>query len=100
MTMPLNRKISQKIVSFSRHASRISGRFILPMYDKQKVGIHHVHNHTSRSHHRLVLLVGTSSTGAALTTMPSVSLIGGLLPAEDGKSGVLGSFLSYSLQAP
>src|SRR5262245_45346631 len=88
MTMPLNIKIKKKMVTFSRHANRTSGRFILPSVRNKNVGIQNVRAHTAQSHHRRVRLVGTSSTvlGAGLTTSPPPSLdcvIGdppGLLP--------------------
>ena len=67
--------MSQKMVIFSRHGSRMSGRFILPIYWSVKEVMSQVHNQTSQSYQRRVQLVDNSSTALCvpLTMIPSVS---------------------------
>src|SRR5882762_5757444 len=98
MTVAFRRKISMKIASFSRHANRMSGRFIRPTDRRQNDGIIPVIAQTRKSHHRRARLVGTSSTafGALLTTMPPSLLIAGILGEPPG----LRPFLSHSEPHP
>ena len=52
-----------KMVTFSRHAMRISARSIRPILRRRNDGIHHVKSHVRRIHHRRAGVVAMTSVG-------------------------------------
>jgi hypothetical protein len=55
--------IIMKMVTFSRHAIRMSARSIRPILISRKEGIHHVKSHVRRIHHRRAGVVAMTSVG-------------------------------------
>ena len=62
--------MSMQMVTFSRQAICTSGRFIPPHRARAPLGIHHVNAQVMRTHHRRVLVVGSSS----MASMPRPSI--------------------------